>query len=554
MNVGNKWWLAAAAGLGLAVGGGFWALGASWQHAMTARINVPKPAAPQTVALPNGAKAHVFDRNSVYSFLAAAKRAEANGDALQRCLAYPDPPGSHWSPAAVAAYCRYRTAPLMSVEQVRGLLEQGQYAELDRRMAGMLDDKLHKPDVAGVMDHAFESWFNRSDLDLRPLLEHWKQASPHSAFAYTASGVSYVAMAWHARGEKYIQDTPRSNIEAMDRFLALADADLQRAAKLDPRMTPAYVAMIDAGQLSLGTDYVRGAAEAGLRVDPANFAIYNELMRALQPRWGGSIEQMKQNGQTALMHASDNPLLMLLPEKAVAEEVDLAGDNCKVPGRFEQFSLVFDQVAVASQLSTAAESAEECNHLELSAVYYSEELRFYPEDSNARAHRVYNLNEFDESAWAVAEATRLMHEEPGNADYVASRGNAYEMLNDYPHAEQDYLATLALSPNHSQAVVALANLYLNLTHDWDKAWALDERIVQAAPAEPYGWWLRGEIQIRQPRKGLKETADYFAAHFDTTPDLHRTLLRMRAAQALQEGAAAKASAKAGASQHHASLQ
>jgi predicted Zn-dependent protease len=228
---------------------------------------------------------------------------------------------------------------------------------------------------------------------------------------------------------------------------------------------------------------------------------------------------------------------MLLPEKAVAEEVDLDGDDCNVPGRFEQFRLVFDQVAVASQLSTAAESAEACNHLDLSTVYFSEDLRFYPEDRSARARRVYNLNEFDESAWAVAQASQLMREEPGNADYVVARGNAYEMLNDYPHAEQDYLATLALSPNHRQAVAALANLYMNQTHDWDKAWALDERLVQAAPSEPYGWWLRAEIQMRQPRKGLKDTADYFAAHFDTTPEMHRALLRMRAEQALQDGAA-----------------
>lgn len=553
MNVGNKWWLAAAAGLGLAVGGGVWAMAASWQHAMVARINRPAPKLAPTVALPNGAKAHVFDRNSVYRFLAGAKRAEAITDPLQRCLAYPDPPGSHWSPAAVAAYCRYRTYPSMSFEQVHALLEQGQYVELDRRLAGMLDDKLHKPDVAGVMDHAFETWFNRSDLDLRPLLEHWKQASPHSAFAYTASGVSYVAMAWHARGKEYIQDTPRSNIDAMERLLALADADLRHAVSLDPRMTPAYVGMIDAGQLSLGSAYVRNAADAGLHTDPANFAIYSEMMRALQPRWGGSIQQMKQNGQAALKHASDNPLLMLLPEKAVAEEVDLDGDDCNVPGRFEQFRLVFDQVAVASQLSTAAESAEACNHLDLSTVYFSEDLRFYPEDRSARARRVYNLNEFDESAWAVAQASQLMREEPRNADYVVARGNAYEMLNDYPHAEQDYLATLALSPNHRQAVAALANLYMNQTHDWDKAWALDERLVQAAPGEPYGWWLRAEIQMRQPRKGLKDTADYFAAHFDTTPEMHRALLRMRAEQALQDGAA-KASAKSAPSPHHASLQ
>lgn len=51
------------------------------------------------------AKRHLFTRDEANAFLDAAKKAEAIRDPLQRCLAYPDPPRSHWSHDAVDAYC-----------------------------------------------------------------------------------------------------------------------------------------------------------------------------------------------------------------------------------------------------------------------------------------------------------------------------------------------------------------------------------------------------------------------------------------------------------------
>jgi tetratricopeptide (TPR) repeat protein len=492
-----------------------------------------------------GAKGHLFDRKSVYTFLAAAKQAEALADPMQRCTTYPDPPGSHWSPAAVHAYCRYRTYPVMSYEEVRELLQRGEFAELDQRLGAMLQDKLTKPDLYGVMDRAYDTWFNRGDLELRPLLENWKRARPQSAYAYAASGISLVAMSAQARGSEYASKTLASQFEAMNRLILLADADLRRAVELDARMTPAYAAMIDASRYGLGHAYLPNAAKTGLRADPANFAIYNSMMFALQPKWGGSLEAMTRVSKMAKQHAAENPLLLLLPEKAMATEADLDSDDCKVPGRFELFSVIFDQVAVAQQLLTAGFDAEPCNHLELSVVYFSEALRFYPEGNDVRLDRAFNLNEFDESAWAAQEAASLMAQDPRDARYVVARAYARESLNDYPGAEKDFLAALAMKPDEGTTYGRLIGLYLNDMHDWDKAWKLDERIIELFPSSPYGWVVRAHIQQSQPRPGLKDTADYFQAHFDTSPEMHKELVKMRAGQALEEGRAKSAGRAAG---------
>jgi hypothetical protein len=59
------------------------------------------------------------------------------------------------------------------------------------------------------------------------------------------------------------------------------------------------------------------------------------------------------------------------------------------------------------------------------------------------------------------------------------------------------------------------------------------RLMHAYPDDAYAWILRADIQEHQPRAGLQDTIDFFAAHFDDTPQHHSALLRMRAMQALQ---------------------
>ncbi|QNK01876.1 DUF4034 domain-containing protein [Dyella telluris] len=491
----------------------------------------------------DGSKAHSAERERTYAFLAAVKQAEAMADPLQRCLKYPDPPGSHWPVAAVEAYCRYRTQPLAPYDEVRTLLQRGEFAEVERRLAALLQDKLTKPELRNVMDHTFDNWFNRPDLELRPLLENWKQAVPKSAFAYAASGVSYVAMAAHARGAGYIEDTPASNLESMDRLIRLADADLRRAIELDARVTPSYSAMVRAARYGMGDVYLQQTTQAALRADPANFAFYDTLMWAVQPKWGGSLEQMRALGKLAVKHAGQNPVLLLLPEKELGYAADLDGDSCTTPGQFEHYSVIFDQPAVASQLLKAGTQAAQCNRIELSVVYYSESLRFNPDDNDTRISRANELNDFDESAWALKEVDGVVRQNPHAWRFVFSRGYANENLNNYEAAEKDYLAALALDPGNQEIYGQLAKLYLEGTHDWEKLWKLDERMVELFPQEPYVWLLRATVQQYQPRAGLKETADYFEAHFDKSPELHQQLLKMRAAQALQEGKA-RTSAKA----------
>ena len=489
-------------------------------------------------------KGHLFTNAEVYAFLAAAKQAEAIKDPLQRCLAYPNPPGSHWTPAAVNAYCQYRMQPLMSFAELQALIQNGQAAEADQRFAQILVAQSTQPNARGRLDRTFDQDFDGS-FEVREALDAWKRASPKSAFAYAASGFAYEKMAHRARGSGYMQDTPLSNVESMDRLLQQADADLRQAIALDPRVTPTYAAMIDAGALSLGRAYAMDAGRRGLTVDPANFSIYSSLMWFAQPKWGGSLKAMHDIAARAQAHRSENPLMVLELSKEPAYD-KLDSCDCHSVRELATYPVMFDQVSTAQEMLYAASAAESSHHMELSVVYFSEALRFDPDLPDARLHRIDNLNNFDESQWAVDEAERMVSASPRDVDAIMARAYSYESLGDYKRAEQDMRAALSIDPGNEGALTELLNLYVDWTHEWDKAWDADNRLIQVSPGKPYGWVMRAEIQKQQPRSGLQDTVDYFAAHFDVDPRDHKILLDMRAALALQSTLASQA----GRSTHH----
>jgi tetratricopeptide (TPR) repeat protein len=477
-------------------------------------------------ALPAGARS--FATRETRDFLAAAKKAEAMADPLQRCLRYPDPPGSHWSAAAVKAYCQYYLQPVMPLADAQKLIVDGHAAELDRRLSLVLQAQLTQPDAHGLLDHTYFNDFDDGSFALRQTLDAWKRASPSSAFAYAASGEAYVAMASDARGGGFISDTPQSKIDAMDRLLQQADADLQRAVTLDPRLTPAYVAMIQAGKMSLGEKYMRDAAARGLAAAPDNYAIYGALSGALEPRWGGSLAAMARSVAQAQAHAAENPLLVIDASAEPAYRYDVC--NCRSTAQWEAFPVVFDNLSSTQLMFAAGLAANRADQSDLAAIYLSEGLRFQPDNSNARMRRNYALSDYGQTGWAIDDANRWIQQWPDSAWGYSMRGYAYRVLGDAAHAAPDLEKATTLDAQNSWPLVQLGDLYMQETATpgmWDKVWDVANHLIQSHPEQVAGWRLRAKVQTYQPRPGLDDTAKEFYARFGSDPDERHAVGEMK---------------------------
>lgn len=457
--------------------------------------------------LPHG---KLFTRDQANAFLVAAMHAETIKDPLQRCLAYPDPPGSHWDRAAVQAYCKYRHQPVISIEEVRRYIQAGRAGELNRLLAQALHEQLNDPTARAPLDRIFYADFDDASPSLRKLLDEWKRQTPHSAFAFAASGLAYQEAAFAARGSDYLSNTPKENIDAMDTLSALADTDLQKAISLDPKVMPAWSAMIDLGGFDKGYAYAESAAKRGLAIQPDNYEIYSTLIWLEQPNWYGSLDDMGRVTQDALKHAAGNPKLkMLLPLKDFYR-IDQC--HCDETIQLPAYVAALENLAGIHQLKDAASTAFDLNNSPTAAIYYSELLRFEPAVEDARLNRMYALADLGFTPWAVREGDELLAKSPDDEYAVKARGWAYLTDGDSAHARKDFERATTLMPTDMWAWSKLGGIYV-AAHHWDKAWAVADLLVHKDSRHADGWMLRAEVQVRQPRPGLAATADYLALRY-----------------------------------------
>lgn len=482
-------------------------------------VTAPAPLPPTEVA--------EYTHQQVVDFLAKAKSAESINDPVQRCLAYPDIPGSHWDPAVVRAYCHYRYQPLITLDDIRELIRSGRIAELDRRMQEALTMQQKDPDARSRLDLSYQRAIKSSAKDLRPLLEAWKRASPKSAFAYAASGYLYVQVALDERGEDYLTKTAPDRLRRMNARLASAEAELYQAITLDPQVTPAYAALIQGANIGENHDYAEHIVDQAIAVDPANFSIYESAMQVQEPRWGGSLGSMQSLVNQALVHAKENPLLAVFQTEVDFYQINAC--DCSGVQQVALYTALFRHPSTSAHLWTASDAAADARVTPVALVLLSETLRFNPWATRARAQRSLSLTEFGDARWALQDADQAIKEDPGDAAGYKARALALESLNDYTHAEAALNKAIALDVSDSWPLIELGNIYGYRTREWDKAWVVSDEAVRKFPDVPFGWILRARVQMQQPRPGLKATYEEFARRFGSDPNQQQAASLMRAA-------------------------
>lgn len=480
------------------------------------------PHGPAHGPLPHG---QPFTRGQANTFLSAAMRVETIKDSLQRCLAYPDPPDSDWDRAAVVAYCRYRNQPLITLAQVRQYVERGRASELDKLLARALHDEFNDPDALDRLSFIYYSDFRKPSPALRSLLNEWKRQSPRSAFAYAASGLAYEQAAFDARGTKEVDDTPRENFEDMHTLSGLADTDLRKAVVLNPKLMPAWSAMISLGGADRGYAYGSSAAQRALAVEPFSYEIYSAWIWLEQPNWFGSLADMERIAREAQKHAERNPTLkMLIPLK---DFYSIDHCHCDEAVQLPAYVAALKDLAGVHRLEDAADTAFDVKDYPTAAIYYSEVLRFDPGDVGARLNRMYALTDLGFTPWAEREGDGLIARTPADEYAVKARGWAYLTEGDLPRARKDFERATRLAPGDMWAWSKLGNIYVT-QHQWEKTWEVSRRLVRDDPKHVDGWLLRADVQAWQPRPGLAQTADYLALRYADDKRIQQYVGLMRA--------------------------
>jgi len=351
------------------------------------------------------------------------------------------------------ANLRPERSPLAIIDpeqrQIADLLEKRDYAGLERILSGRQLAFESDPKATRQLEQAFQV-FAKVPRRSEAALSEWIKAAPSSYSAHVARAGFYLSRGIEERGEDYSKDTSSEHIDAMEAYFDESLDDLERSLELSqkPYLSRRYAMAI---MLYTGSrDEFNTAYLEALRLAPGSVETRLAYMRNLEPRWGGSYQQMEAfvaESRPALDPRDANRLAARIPAYHAFESI-----------RAKDYSQALVQFAPAIALDPDAQYLCE-------RAYAMAELKMYNQAFSDvdRALSASRDNRYciEQATWLAswvdnpADLVRVMNlvieVEPGSAAALSRRGWGYERLSKPELAVPDYLAAAKLGDAWAQA-------------------------------------------------------------------------------------------------------
>ncbi len=219
--------------------------------------------------------------------------------------------------AAVSAFVANPTS-------LRELLEAGQYDRLESTLLAIERGTTGRYDRENVWWAAFNYLAQpRPENDKR--YDEWLTHAKGSPRARLARAMFLEKRGWRARGEKWAQQTGRSQFIRMADFHAEAKREYTALVEKSPDNLLAYDGLMSICLAEGGVDCSARWLRQALSHDPGSFNIRAAHMYALKPRWGGSYEAMAAFATEAQTASTRNPRLRHLLGFVDADRAYVAG-------------------------------------------------------------------------------------------------------------------------------------------------------------------------------------------------------------------------------------
>jgi tetratricopeptide (TPR) repeat protein len=181
------------------------------------------------------------------------------------------------------------TPPTQS--ETLALLNSNQFEELDQRFAAIQRDYKNGAISDEKLRAAFRVFYS-TDEALEPKYDAWVARFPKSYVALLARGIYYKKVGMERRGGDFIANTTDAQLSDMKTAFAMASRDLHASVELDDKPLLTYLHAMDVSNFLGDSDQSRELLRLSIKLDPGNFIVREKYMGTLEPRWGGSLDQM----------------------------------------------------------------------------------------------------------------------------------------------------------------------------------------------------------------------------------------------------------------------
>jgi tetratricopeptide (TPR) repeat protein len=481
-------------------------------------IEPKRAATPVTVKLPGAPAAGAADPataqpllppDGYLKYLSAVLTAEGLQDPLARCLAYPALPGNEWPTGMVEALCAL-VPPEGSLDEWQAALKQpGGGAELDRRFAALNDAHYSDPKQKDRIYRAYDN-FDASE-QAAAVAQEWVRQSPESAYARTARAWQLVAEGWDARGKKFMRETPADNVRRMEKFFAESIPDLDFALKQNPKLLPACDRLISIGASSSAQLQSIGTGLC-FKADPASYRVIKSLIWAAQPKWGGSLDEMR--GIVAIAREREDKNLALAALRGA--QAGYAPSQDTSPNHFARTGPELERVSRLSpgNLQDTSRAMINLDRSWDAVVYASQSIRFYPDNDDAYYDRANALRKLNAYELAIEDARRAKALEKIPDGWAALELTiSLYALGRHKEAREEALEAMAYPDTRGDANRFLCSTYL-YTHQLDEMAECTEKFIVDFPGDDEAWRLRAVAYKDAGNPKMYDAVDDFLQRAD----------------------------------------
>lgn len=330
---------------------------------------------------------------------------EADRAALKECLQTPDLPGNHWPQDAGKARCWLSLPQTPSLKAIAATLKEHDGADrLDKQYAEILEAHYNDP---AHRDRLFHAYLGFKTAEGQPLAADWMAKSGQGPFAVVASAEAALGAAEQARGTAFADKTSDAQFAGMMDQLKVSVPLLRQVLRLEPRLSPACVGLMEVADLASAADIHAEAERQCMKVDPLSWDVNNARLTGsgVDPRWGGSFDAMDGVVEQIRQLEKDNPGLASLLAKGIGRRAyfPINDDSNLLPIAKE-----LDGAALAAPdvfyIDRAGLAAEQAGNLPKAMLYYSQALRFAPDEIGILIHRAQLRTKMGDRTHALVDA------------------------------------------------------------------------------------------------------------------------------------------------------
>lgn len=161
------------------------------------------------------------------------------------------------------------------------------------------------------LQYAYQA-FTDSNPTHNDKLKAWLESMPDSWVAHMAYANYQISRAWNSRGVRYSSETENEQFSSMQQHFSIAGKSLLAALKLKPDFLPAYESFIEIAKSQGDVKKAKIIYLKALEYHPSSYSIRKRYMDSIEPKWGGSLEEIENVVNNAKQYHVANPHLKTL--------------------------------------------------------------------------------------------------------------------------------------------------------------------------------------------------------------------------------------------------